>query len=148
MLLPGAREIHFRKERDARRRAIADAVARLPIRSTIYSCESERVAEAARQACLARLTVDLLTIGAHRLVLDSRNTRDGNDQDRWDRRTIRHVLGNRPSETLLVYEHMDSTSEELLWLPDIVAWCWGSGGQWRKRIKNIVNAEVLVADEG
>lgn len=148
MLLPGAREIHFRKERDVRRRAVADVVARLPIRSTIYSCESERAGEAARQACLARLTEDLLTADAHRVVLDSRNTRDGNDQDRYDRDTIRRVLGKRPSETLLVYEHMASTSEELLWLPDVVAWCWGSGGRWRKRIENIVDAEVLVVSKG
>jgi hypothetical protein len=41
-----------------------------------------------------------------------------------------------------VYEHVDSTSESLLWIADIVAWCFGAGQDWRKRIDPIVNAVV------
>jgi hypothetical protein len=144
MLLPGSREVHFCKEKDSRRRAIADVVARLPVTVTIYTCEYEHMEERVRQACIARLTRDLLRVDAHRLVLDSRSAQDGNDQDRHDAETIRGVLGKRPSETLLVYEHMTSTSEEMLWIADVVAWYWGAGKHWRQRIVPVISAEVPV----
>jgi hypothetical protein len=41
-----------------------------------------------------------------------------------------------------VYEHVDSTSESLLWIADIVAWCFGAGQEWRKRIDPIVTTVV------
>jgi hypothetical protein len=28
--------------------------------------------------------------------------------------------------------------EQLLALPDIVAWCWAKGGDWKRRIRPIV----------
>lgn len=77
----------------------------------MYSQQRPRRSEsaAARQACLTRVTSDLLACGAGRLVLDSRE-----QQDREDRHTVQHVLGARPSETHLVYEHQVSTGEPLL----------------------------------
>jgi hypothetical protein len=41
-----------------------------------------------------------------------------------------------------VYEHVDSTSESLLWIADIAAWCFGAGREWRKRIDPIVSTVV------
>ena len=144
MLLPGAREVHFRKEKDERRRFLASRIAKLPVEVTVYASGCGRADEPARQACLARLTEDLIIRGAHRMVLDSRNTRDGNDRDSIDRNTIRKTLGKRPSETHLVYEHVLSTSEELLWVADAVAWCWGQGNDWRKRVKPIVVRQITL----
>jgi hypothetical protein len=125
MLLPGCRELHFRKESDRRRRYLADTIARLPVEAIVYSTGCDMGEESARQACFGRLTEDLLARDAHRMVIDSRSTRDGNDPDALDRETIRAALGKRPSETRLVYEHVLSTSEEILWVADAVAWCWG-----------------------
>jgi hypothetical protein len=144
LLLPGAREIHFRKEKDERRRMLAARIAQLPVEVTIYSCACGRADEPARQACLARIAVDLVARGAQRMVLDSRSIRDGNDRDFGDRETIRKALGKRPSETRLVYEHVLSTSEELLWIADAVAWCWGQGGAWRKRVDLIVVGHIVI----
>lgn len=124
---------------------MADAIARLPVQVTVYSCGCGRSDEPARQTCLARLTEDLLARGAHRMVIDSRNTRDGNDRDARDRATIRAALGKRPSESQLVYEHVLSTAEELLWIADAVAWCWGQDGSWRRRIGRIVSAEIQLS---
>lgn len=146
MLLPGAREIHFRKEKDERRRSVASRIAQLPVEVTVYSCACGRADEPARQACLARITEDLIALGAQRMVIDSRSTRDGNDRDSGDRETIKAALGKRPSETRLVYEHVLSTSEELLWIADAVAWCWGQGGAWRKRVSSIVVGHVVIGE--
>jgi hypothetical protein len=97
----------------------------------------QRHDEPARQACMTQLVQDLLTRGAHRLVIDTRNVRDAHDE-----RTLRSALGPLPSESRLVYEHVDSTSESLLWIADIAAWCFGAGREWRKRIDPVVGTVI------
>ncbi|HEX6356841.1 DUF3800 domain-containing protein [Actinophytocola sp.] len=137
LLMPGQRELHFKKEKPIRRRALADAVARLPVEMRVYLRRCRKLDESARQVCVTQLAHDLLTRRAHRLVIDSRN-----EQDIHDERTLRRLLGSHPSASQLVYEHVDSTSESLLWIADIVAWCFGAGQDWRKRIDPIVSAVV------
>jgi len=68
-----------------------------------------------------------------------RNVRDAHDE-----RTLRTALSPHPSASRLVYEHVDSTSEPLLWIADIVAWCFGAGREWRKRVDPIVSTVVDV----
>jgi hypothetical protein len=140
LLLPGQRELHFKKEKPDRRRQLADAVARWPVEVTVYTCTYRRHPEPARQACLQRLLADLLDRQAGRLVIDSRE-----EQDRDDERTIRQVLRGHPSARRLTWEHTESTGELLLALPDLAAWCYGAGGDWRKRIEPIL-ADVLIID--
>jgi hypothetical protein len=146
LLVPGAREVHFNNEKDPRRREVADAVARLPVEMNVYSRVCKRLCESARQACLAKMTEDLLASDAHRMVLDTRNTMRGADRDKHDRETIKALLGERPSDTHLTYEHVPSTSEELLWVADAAVWCWGLGGAWRRRIGPIIGAEVSLGE--
>jgi hypothetical protein len=142
LLMQGQRELHFKKEKPIRRRALADAVARLPVEVCVYSRSCQRFDEPARQACFAQLVNDLLARQAHRLVIDSRC-----EQDIHDERTLRRLLGSEPSASRLVYEHVDSTSESLLWIADIVAWCYGAGREWRKRIDPIVSTVVDLSDD-
>ncbi|WP_290051663.1 hypothetical protein [Amycolatopsis solani] len=134
LLMRGARELHFKKEKEPRRRMLIDRMAAMPVTARLYfaTC-APKAEEAARQRCLAHLTQDLLGAQAHRLVLDSRDHRDGHD-----RRTLQHALGFRPSKTELTYEHVDSTAEPLLWISDAVAWCVGAGGDWRRRASPLV----------
>lgn len=84
--------------------------------------------------CLAH---DLLVRQAHRLAIDTRNERDLHDQ-----RTLRRVLGPHPSASELVYEHVDSATESLLWIADLAAWCYGAGQEWRKRVDPITSAVI------
>lgn len=137
LLMPGQRELHFKKEKPLRRRTLADAIARLPVEVCLYSRSCRQLGEPARQACFAELVGDLLARQAHRLVIDSRN-----EQDIYDERTLRRLLGSQPSASQLVYEHVDSTSESLLWIADIAAWCFGAGREWRKRIDPVVSTVV------
>ncbi|PXY19966.1 hypothetical protein DI005_18650 [Prauserella sp. PE36] len=138
LLLPGARELHFKKEKPPRRRELADRIARLGVPTRIYSaCCSPKAQEDARQRCLEELAGDLLDVGARRLVLDSRGHRDVDDK-----RTLQRVLGFRPSKTDLTYEHFESTAEPLLWIADAVTWCHGAGGEYRRRVAGII-AEVV-----
>lgn len=133
LLLPGQRELHFKKEKPERRRMLADQVARWPVEVTVYATGYRRDPEPARQECLHRLVDDLIGRQAGRLVIDSRE-----EQDRNDERTIRRALRRNPGEHRLTWEHIDSTGELLLALPDLAAWCYGAGGDWRKRIEPIL----------
>ena len=136
LLLRGARELHFKKEKEPRRRMLIDRMATLQVSSWLYQgCYTPKTEEAARQRCLDRLARDLLGLQAHRLVLDTREHRDSHD-----RQTLQLALGHRPSKTELIYEHVDSKAEPLLWISDAVAWCFG--GDWRRR------AEPLMAGVG
>jgi hypothetical protein len=36
------------------------------------------------------------------------------------------------------YRHMNSRHEPLLWLPDIIACCYGRGGTWRDAVEQLV----------
>lgn len=137
LLLPGQRELHCYREKPARRRVLADAVARLPVEVRIYCRVWNRRPEPARQDCMECLAHDLLVRQAHRLAIDTRNERDLHDQ-----RTLRRVLGPHPSASELVYEHVDSATESLLWIADLAAWCYGAGQEWRKRVDPITSAVI------
>jgi hypothetical protein len=137
LLLPGQRELHFNDQQDPRRRVLSDAIARLPIDVRIYHRTCERYFEPSRQECIKRLTNDLLVAGAHRLVLDTRAELDKKDEE-----TIRKVFAPQPFGARFNYEHVDSTSESLLWVADAAAWCFGAGGVWRKRVDSIISAVI------
>ncbi|WP_433266406.1 DUF3800 domain-containing protein [Actinosynnema sp. CS-041913] len=137
LLFPGQRELHFYKEKPARRRLILATVSKLPFRVDIYRAGCRNSEEHARQQCLARLTDDMLDIDGRRLVLDSRQERNAHDD-----LTIRRALGKRARDTGVVYEHLDSAGEPLLWLADIAVWCHGAGGDWARRVSPVIGSVV------
>lgn len=140
LLLPGQRELHFKNEKPARRRMLADEIARWPVEVIVYMHSYSRRPEPARQECLRQLLTDLINRQADRLVIDSRDHQDSSDEN-----TIRTDLRVKPERHRLTWEHADSTSELLLALPDLAAWCYGAGGAWRERIEPIL-ADVIDLD--
>lgn len=140
LLLPGQRELHFKTEKPPRRRLLADRIARLPLITYIYeTARTPKTEERDRQRCLEQAMHDLVELRAHRVVLDSRDHRDVHD-----RTTIYHALGEHRPDTPLTHEHADSASVPLLWIPDTVAWCYGAGGDWRRRVMSIVSKVIEV----
>lgn len=142
LLFSGQRELHCKKESPSRRRLIASTLVDFPVRVWLYTRSCRDTAEVARQECLARMVDDLLAAGGQRLVLDTRENRD-----RQDEATIRAVLGGQPRWSGLTYEHLDGGQELVLGVPDTVAWCYGAGGDWRRRIAPAV-ADVIQVRPG
>ena len=135
LLMPGQRELHFYQEKPPRRRALADRIAKLPAAVRIYqTAYTPKTDESARQACLDLAVTDLLKMGAHRLVIDSRRERD-----RFDSRTIRTQLRSESIDCNFSYDHNDSKLEPLCWIADTAGWCFGAGGDWRRRIMPIID---------
>lgn len=137
LLLPGCRRVHFKTEKDSRRRFIASSLVRAGHAVHLYTARGP--SEKVRAVLLERLVSDAIDFGVTRLVLDSRDPA-GNDRDRL-------VIGTRTKarEAGVVYEHINSWAEPALWISDAVAWCHGAGGDWRRRIDPIVGS---VTDEG
>jgi hypothetical protein len=140
LLLPGQRELHFKQEKETRRRALADRLAKLPVEVRIYySPYTPTTTEVARQVCLGRAVNELLDMDAHRLVIDSRE-----EQDKNDRVTIHQLLSKHAARWNFTYEHIDSSREPLCWIADAAGWCYGAGGHWRQRIMPIIGDVTLL----
>lgn len=134
LLLPGQRELHFKHEKDRRRRSLADHIARLPVTATVYvSAVAPRTQEKVRQRAVGRCLQDVVDSGGQRLVFDSRE-----QQDAEDRATIYRELRTRDPIPPVTYEHLNSKSVPELWIPDAVAWCFGAGRDWKRRVTPII----------
>ena len=55
----------------------------------------------------------------------------------WDRRQL-YALARDARLPLLRYQHQRASAEQLLAIPDAIAWCWAKGGDWRRRIQPVV----------
>lgn len=140
LLLPGQRELHCKKEKEVRRRLLADTVGSwTSTEAQIYVRRYDYGAESARHACMAALVGDLLARKANRLVIDSRE-----EQDHFDVRTVTQALRSHRAGVNLTYKHIESTSEILLGLPDLVAWCYGAGRGWRERVERLITRVIDV----
>jgi hypothetical protein len=129
----GQRRVHMVKEQDPRRREILNVIATSRTRARIYLCNGPAVA--AREACLWQLLGDL-TIASARTQVLVLEAMDG--QDHRDRATIRRAREAMPLLTSVTYEQMRAHEEPLLAVADCVAWAFGAGGDWRRRVDPII----------
>ena len=58
------------------------------------------------------------------------------DQDHQDNQVIREMVIKSQAQEQFIYLHSAPASDPLLWLPDIVAWAFGRGGDWRRRFSD------------
>jgi hypothetical protein len=82
----------------------------------------------ARMKCLNELLGKELVRETSQLTLESSNSIE------LDKRILSNIAyeysGKFPH-----YRHMTSAQEPLLWLPDIVAWCVGKGGEFENLVR-------------
>ncbi|MEU8225845.1 hypothetical protein [Kribbella sp. NPDC048915] len=122
----------MRDENDSRRREILSTLAGLGIQGHLYRAPvAGRPIRQARDQCLRALVPDLLDLGVARLVIESCS------QDRQDERVIQPIL-NRRGVAQFTWLHSAPAAEPLLWAADATAWALGKGGDWRRRVNDIV----------
>jgi hypothetical protein len=132
----------MKDESESRKRSIATAISVSGIRATIYDAGCRYGTEwDRRSACLRALVADAAERGDAMLVLEQDDTLIAADRKllyraAWDE--------NCPD---LRYEHRRAPAEQLLALPDAIAWCWAKGGDWRRRIATSVMVEQLLTDK-
>lgn len=129
LVAPGQRRVHMKSEKEPRKREILAAVTALELGAVVYAADSVhyRTDIAARRACLDRLVADHSRRSAE-LVLESDPS-----QDPRDRRDLIELTRSHGCPGL-AYVHMTAASEPLLALPDVIAWAWARGDDWRRRV--------------
>lgn len=132
----GQGRLHFATESDRRRRQLLNAISSVEANSTIFVA-SHRDQVKARSAILRYTALHLHQLGVSRLVIEARQ-----GQDQRDRADLYAALGPSPTPAM-AYLHHTATVEPLLWIPDAVAWAWGRGGPWRKRVEDLGLIEAV-----
>lgn len=135
MVLPRQRRIHFNNERDSRRSQIMARLAELPIEAVIYEACGAANHKVARHSCLAAMVRDHIARDVRYLVLE----RDDSLVE-FDRERLRAELLAANAAGRIRFDHARAFEEPLLAIADAVAWCWGRGGHWRVKAKNLVTA--------
>jgi len=51
----------------------------------------------------------------------------------WDAQRLIELARAGGCRDRLRYDHLRASAEQLLAVPDAVAWCWACGGEWRRR---------------
>lgn len=142
LILRGQRSIHMKHESARRRRQIADAVAGLTsvgINAVVVDAGSGPDAEYVRRDRALRAVVErAASASAASLVLDLDQTLVARDA-----RTLSDACRSAGT-TSITYSHQTLASQHLLALPDVVAWCWARGGDWRRRVAPIISATLRV----
>ena len=135
LVLPGQRRIHFTNESDSRRRAVLSRLRDLGVRAHIVHSD-DRSELAARLSCLDAI-VDLAASRRHeRIVLE----RD-DSIEQIDRRFLFDRVNRHGLRGCLSYAHATAHQEPLLWAADALAWSWTKGGDWRRRIAQMLEPE-------
>ncbi|WP_367134667.1 hypothetical protein [Saccharothrix sp. HUAS TT1] len=125
----GQRRLHFYKEGESRRREIIALLHDLGVRARIFACEHPDD-RSARRLCVAAAGHYLININAARLVLESCAHQDAED---------RHTLALVKRKIFeLTYEHFRAHEDPMLWASDAIAWSYGAGGEWRRRVTGLV----------
>jgi len=136
LVLPGQRRLHMNDENNQRRHAIADAINASGIHSTIYDAGRRYRSERDRRAaCLLALVTDIARLGDTMMILEQDDTLIASD-----RKLLYGASRVAGCVDTLRYEHRRAASEQLLAVPDAIAWCWAKGGDWRRRIELAVTA--------
>jgi len=134
-LLPGQRRLHLTDERPARRHLILDLVARQALVAIAEAAPTHGRRHAQVQDELPRKVVRRVAAsGARRIVLD----RVAEELLEADRATISRALAGVAPDVL--YDHLPSTADPLLWAADAVAWAVGAGGHAAARLAPIMRA--------
>jgi hypothetical protein len=132
-LLRGQRRIHFNHEGNPRRKLIINALTDTSVRCRVYQAVPGVRDIEARSSCMTSIARDTRSLDVELIVIE----RDDPAVSR-DLEILRKVQTHPPTDSLIRYEHRRPHEECLLWIPDAVAWCWGRGGEWRKRVFSII----------
>ena len=129
-LLARQRRWHFTEESNARRQRILDSIVNSGLVTAMVASGRGREVQV-RERCLTALGQPLIDRQTSRVILESREGRDG-----VDRQTLARVLGTQPGA--FTYAHRRPAEDSGLWLADAIAWSYSAGGHWRRRLDPIL----------
>lgn len=137
LLKPGQRRIHFNNERDSRRREILAVICTLDLHVAVWVAKNYPQ-KVARDLCLTHITVEACQSKISQIIIEQ-------DDSLMvaDRRVIANVMREQ-SHSELSYVHAAPHEYPLLWVSDAVAWCFSAGGDWKRRVEQLVEDRIFV----
>jgi hypothetical protein len=129
LLLPGQERVHFKSERDVRRRVILDVILGSGMDGLLLGADPTLAPRDQRRQCLERLMFEAESRKFSRICIEQ----DDSVLD-FDRQRMFEAMRIRNLEAGFSYGWMRPRQEPLLWAADAIAWAWARGGQWRKRL--------------
>lgn len=139
LILPRQRSLHMKSEKETRRRTIANTIGTfcdLGIQAVIYDAGRTGTERERRALCLAALVDDAARHQEASIVFDLDETLLS-----WDRQRMIELTRAVGLQGRITYRHSSRHHEQMLAIPDVIAWCWARGGEWRQRVAPVV-AEV------
>ena len=118
-------------------RAIAAALSAMPVAAVVFDARGVRDPRVARERALAYAVDRLAANSVRRLILEQDDS-----LVQSDRRVL--FRATRAAAYDLEYVHARPASEPLLWIPDAIAWSVARGGDWARRISDLIDATVIV----
>lgn len=131
LLKQGQRRIHFKSERDSRRRKILSRMTELDLRVAIWVAKG-RPDKEARDLCIAEFVTEACRSGVGQPIIE----RDESLMDA-DRKIIANILRQEAVDNLQ-YQHVSPHEHPLLWVSDAVGWCYSRGDDWMRRAEPLV----------
>jgi hypothetical protein len=127
--LGGQSRIHFVSESSRRKRFLLSQYRDMICRVE-YFVVRDLPEKRSRQLAFEALLGSLERNKTYRLVIE-------NDENhtQWDRRVISLAIAELGLSGFVSFEHDNSRSQILLWLPDALAWTKARGGEWAHNLR-------------
>ena len=135
---PDSSHIHMYRESRRRQEMISNIVAELDLKAWVISVAPETAKEPLARDLAMKSISEIQSIRNSGIL-----TLDYINRHRADNSILRNIAQNADYQ-FPHYRHMNSRHEPLLWLPDIVAWCYGRGGPWRDAVEPLVDEVIEI----
>ena len=131
-----SRRIHMSEASKSQRRNYISAIEEYEISSRIYVASTgyEKHEARPRERCLKAIFQDYAE--SESITIESGSV------DHLDRNLINRSVSERIRFPRVM--HIEPNREPLLWLPDIIAWAYGRGGEWKKSIEPLIEKVLIV----
>ena len=129
LLLPGQERLHFKSERDVRRRVILDVLLAIGIQGLILGADPTLTPRDQRRQCLEQLMYEAESRKFSRICIEQDDS-----VLEFDRQYMFKAMRIRKLEAGFSYGWIRPRQEPLLWAADAIAWAWARGGEWRARL--------------
>jgi len=125
----GQSSIHFVKESRSRKNEILGKLAQMEFDAWFIVSRAADSEAAARAECLRKLVRILKSNSAIQLVIEL----DENHRVLDKRVLTQELLSNSLLEEI-GFQHASSSQQQLLWIPDALAWIRTRGGEWSRAL--------------
>ena len=129
-------KIHMSEASRLQRKQILQQIRPLSFSAIIYSAKrnSNFQIQRPRERCLGAMLDE--NMNSHSITIEA------GSMDHLDRTLINRWVSQKLSFPLI--SHVSPTTEPLLWLPDIIAWAYGRGGEWKAEVSQNISKVIQV----